>query len=81
MARGLSAEIFRLSECYRTPLFEQPPQQVNVAAVSVAAAFEAYYRAAMNSLLNANLIGNAGATSLFPNMHLQIPTRVAYING
>jgi len=79
VARGLSAEIFRMSDRYRTPLFEQPPQVVNVAAVSVAAAFEAYYRAAMNSLMNASLTGQASA--LFPNMHLQIPTRVAYING
>ena len=37
-------EIFRMSETYRTPLLEQPPQEVNVASVSVAAAFEAYYR-------------------------------------
>lgn len=53
---------------------------VNVAAVSVAAAFESYYRAAMNSLMNASLSGVRPPT-LFPNMHVQIPTRVAYING
>jgi hypothetical protein len=57
IAEGLCDEVFRMSEVYRLPLslFEQPPQVVNVAAVSVAAAFEAYYRAAMNSFLNARL--------------------------
>ena len=79
IASGLAAEIFRMSEHYRTPLLEQPPQIVNVAAVSVAAAFEAYYRSALNSLMNASLTGQRSA--LFPNMHVQIPTRVIYING
>lgn len=65
---------------YRTPLLEQPPQLVNVAAVSTAAALEAYYRAAMNALMNAALTG-ARPAAFFPNMHVQIPTRVAYING
>jgi len=78
---GLCAEIFRMSESYApTPIFDQPPQRVNVAAVSVAAAFESYYRAMMNAVLNSSLSGSAGPT-LFPNMHVQIPTRVAYING
>jgi hypothetical protein len=82
LAVGLASEIFRMSERYRTPLLEQPPQVVNVAAVSVAAAFESYYRAALNSFMNASLVGRAAAgTALFPNMHVQIPTRVAYING
>jgi len=82
LAAGLATEIFRMSERYRTPLLEQPPQVVNVAAVSVAAAFEAYYRAALNSFMNASLVGReAAGTALFPNMHVQIPTRVAYING
>jgi len=44
VTRGLLREIFRMSETYRTPLLEQLPQEVNVASVSVAAAFEAYYR-------------------------------------
>lgn len=79
---GLCAEIFRMSESYApTPLFEQPPQRVNVAAVSVAAAFESYYRAMLNSVLNSSLSSAHSASTLFPNMHIQIPTRVAYING
>ena len=81
VATGLCAEVFRMSESYNpTPLFDQPPRQIDVAAVSVAAAFEAYYRAMLNSLLNSSLSGKSSAT-LFPNMHVQIPTRVAYING
>lgn len=78
---GLCAEIFRMSESYSvTPLFDQQPQRVNAAAVSVAAAFESYYRSMLNAVLNSSLSGTSGAT-LFPNMHVQIPTRVAYING
>lgn len=81
VASGLCAEVFRMSESYApTPLFDQPPRKVDVAAVSVAAAFEAYYRAMLNSVLNSSLSGVTGST-LFPNMHVQIPTRVAYING
>ncbi len=53
---------------------------MNVAAVSVAAAFESYFRAAMGTLLNASLTG-VRAPTFFPNMHVQIPTRVVYING
>jgi hypothetical protein len=50
---------------------EQKPQVVNVAAVSVAAAFESYYRSMMNSLLNASLMNEKGV-KMFPNMHLQV---------
>jgi len=82
VASGLCAEIFRMSESYApTPLFDQPPKRVNVAAVSVAAAFESYYRSTMNTILNARLLGTSVPATFFPNMHVQIPTRVAYING
>lgn len=80
VASGLAGEMLSMSVQYRTPLLEQPPQYFNWASVSVAAAFEAYYRAAMNGLLNATLV-RAEQTTLFPNMHVQIPTRVLYING
>lgn len=60
---------------YRTPLLEQKPQLVNIAAVSVAAAFEAYYRSMMNSLLNASLMNQKGS-NLFPNMHLQVTINI-----
>mmetsp|Transcript_9805 Transcript_9805/g.21132 ORF Transcript_9805/g.21132 Transcript_9805/m.21132 type:complete len:663 (-) Transcript_9805:301-2289(-) len=99
IASGLAAEVFRLSNSYSTPLFEQPAQKVNVAAVSVAAAVESYYRSALNSFLNAAIqstmakdaAGSAAAAAakesgislakMFPEMHVQIPTRVMYING
>ena len=99
IASGLAAEVFRLSNSYSTPLFEQPAQKVNVAAVSVAAAVESYYRSALNSFLNAAIqstmakdaAGKAAASAvkssgmslaqMFQEMHVQIPTRVIYING
>lgn len=102
IASGLAAEVFRMSNSYSTPLFEQPAQKVNVAAVSVAAAVESYYRSALNGILNAAIQGAmankggaaaAAATAsaakktgldiarMFPEMHVQIPTRVVYING
>jgi hypothetical protein len=40
---------------------------------------ESYYRSALNSILNYRLTGVKAA--LFPNMHVQVPTRVLYING
>jgi len=99
IASGLAAEVFRLSNSYSTPLFEQPAQKVNVAAVSVAAAVESYYRSALNSFLNAAIqstmakdaagkavtsaVKSSGMSlaQMFPEMHVQIPTRVMYING
>mmetsp|Transcript_13644 Transcript_13644/g.19886 ORF Transcript_13644/g.19886 Transcript_13644/m.19886 type:complete len:708 (-) Transcript_13644:107-2230(-) len=107
VASGLAAEVFRMSETYRTPFLEQPAQSINIAAVSVAAAFESYYRSALNSFLNnaiaksmssssaaatgagcgAKMVAEAATGSsisvagMFPNMHVQIPTRVVYING
>lgn len=64
----------------RTPLLEQHPKKTNYFAVSVAASVESFYRSALNSLLNSQLTGKP-ATNLFPNMHIQLPTRIAYING
>mmetsp|Transcript_987 Transcript_987/g.2895 ORF Transcript_987/g.2895 Transcript_987/m.2895 type:complete len:536 (-) Transcript_987:30-1637(-) len=89
VAAGLCAEIFRMSEAYEPPpLLAPPAHRVNVAAVAVAAAFEAYYRAALNALLNASVsstssgsLASASASTLFPNMTVQIPTRMFYING
>lgn len=99
IASGLSVEVFRLSNSYSTPLFEQPVQKVNVAAVSVAAAVESYYRSALNAFLNAAIqstmnresgakaassaVKSTGMTiaQIFPEMHVQIPTRVCYITG
>ncbi|KAH8072509.1 metalloendopeptidase [Aureococcus anophagefferens] len=77
---GLCAEIFRMSETYEPlPLFEQP-RSASTSRPSVAA-FESYY-AMLNTLLNSTVstVADAPAT-MFPNMTVQIPTRMLYING
>jgi len=40
---------------------------------------ESFYRSGLNAAMNAKLSGQWGA--LFPNMHIQCPARIAYING
>lgn len=76
---GLSREVRNSSRKYQTPLLQQKQQEVNITAVSIAAGIECYYRSMMNSLLNARL---SGVTStLFPNMHIQVPSRIFYICG
>jgi CRP-like cAMP-binding protein len=77
---SLSKEIRRQANLLQTPLFEQHAKPTPYFATSVAAALESFYRSAMNSLLNARLTGQP-VTALFPNMGMQIPTRVVYING
>uniref|UniRef100_K3XC50 Cyclic nucleotide-binding domain-containing protein n=1 Tax=Globisporangium ultimum (strain ATCC 200006 / CBS 805.95 / DAOM BR144) TaxID=431595 RepID=K3XC50_GLOUD len=77
---SLSKEIRRQAALLQTPLFEQHAKPTPYFAISAAATLESFYRSAMNSLLNARLTGQPVA-SLFPNMHMQIPTRVVYING
>ncbi|CAH0476291.1 unnamed protein product [Peronospora belbahrii] len=77
---SLSKEIRRQASLLQTPLFEQHAKPTPYFATSVAASIESFYRSGMNSLLNARLTGQPVA-KLFPEMHLQIPTRVVYING
>jgi CRP-like cAMP-binding protein len=77
---SLSKEIRRQAWLLQTPLLEQHAKPTPYFAISVAAALESFYRSAMNSLLNARLTGQP-VTTLFPNMGMQIPTRVVYING
>eukprot|EP00050_Salpingoeca_kvevrii_P017623 m.66818 g.66818 ORF g.66818 m.66818 type:complete len:358 (-) comp7642_c0_seq1:518-1591(-) len=48
-------------------------------ATSAAAFTESFYRSAMNSFLNFRLSGVK--TPLLPQMHVQIPIRIMYING
>ncbi|CAB9501921.1 cNMP [Seminavis robusta] len=79
IAEGLCQELRRGSKTFQTPLLEQHSQEVNVPAVSIAAGIESYYRSALNAKLNARLTGIPA--ELFPNMHIQVPTRVAYITG
>jgi hypothetical protein len=77
---SLNKEIRRHMNMLQTPLLEQHAKPTPIFATSVAAAIESFYRSALNAFLNAKLTGQA-PTSLFPNMHVQVPTRVAYING
>lgn len=76
---ALTREIKRQSIKLRTPLLEQHSLQLPIVPTSVAAAIESFYRSALNSWLNYRLTGHSAA--LFPNMHVQLPTRVLYING
>uniref|UniRef100_A0A7S0E1Q6 Cyclic nucleotide-binding domain-containing protein n=1 Tax=Hanusia phi TaxID=3032 RepID=A0A7S0E1Q6_9CRYP len=63
----------------RTPLLEQRPKKTNVIAVTIAASIESFYRSGLNAAMNARLSGHWG--KLFPNMHIQCPARILYING
>jgi len=80
VANSLSREIRRHTKLHRTPLLEQHPRKTPVLAVTVAAGIESFYRSALNAILNQALTG-VKMTSLFPNMHIQVPTRILYING
>lgn len=68
----------------RTPLFLQtgknlPTEPLPWFAVSCAAAIESFYRSGLNAILIRQLTGETAA--FFPNMHIQTPTRILYING
>ena len=79
MISSLSRKVRARTKTLRTPLMEQKTKEFRFAHVSIAAAVESYYRSALNSLLNQRLSGVKA--SLFPNMHIQVPVRVAYISG
>ena len=80
IAEGLCEQLRRGSKTFQTPLLEQhQSQEVNVPAVSIAAGIESYYRSALNAMLNQRLTGVKA--EWFPNMHIQVPVRVAYITG
>lgn len=64
----------------QTPLFMNQSKSLPWLAISCASAVESFYRSAMNSLINSALTGKPRA-ALFPNMHIQIPTRIVYFNG
>uniref|UniRef100_A0A7S3UZ77 Cyclic nucleotide-binding domain-containing protein n=1 Tax=Aplanochytrium stocchinoi TaxID=215587 RepID=A0A7S3UZ77_9STRA len=68
----------------RTPLFLQtgknlPTEPLPWFAISCAAAVESFYRSGLNSILIRQLTG--GPAAFFPNMQIQTPTRILYING
>lgn len=76
---SLSDEVRTSSKKYATPLLEQKQQQLDVTAVMIAAGIESYYRSALNAQINRVLTGVKG--EWFPNMHIQVPVRIAYIAG
>lgn len=80
VAYSLSLEIRRHTKTQRTPLLEQHPSKTSISSVSVAAGIESFYRSALNAILNQALTG-VKMNSFFPNMHIQLPTRILYING
>eukprot|EP00040_Diaphanoeca_grandis_P000218 m.14752 g.14752 ORF g.14752 m.14752 type:complete len:425 (+) comp10275_c0_seq2:53-1327(+) len=82
---GLQKEIRRASKILeRTPLLKQGNKpkttQAPVLATSIAAAVESFYRSALNAYINAALT-NSPVGKLLPDMHVQVPIRVLYING
>lgn len=79
VVEGLSDDLRHMTRLFRTPLLSQRTQDINYSAVTVAAVTESYYRSALNSVLNKRLSGMS--SPLFPNMHVQVPTRVLYITG
>lgn len=58
----------------------QDPKPNSFFGSTLGAVIESYYRSGLNSWLNAKLTGRPPA-SMFPMFHIQIPTRVLYING
>ena len=76
---SLAYEVRKSTKHMRTPFLEQHQKEVNFTATAIAAGSESYYRSALNALINAKLTGTRAA--LFPNMHIQVPTRIVYISG
>ena len=80
IANSLASHVREVSKKYRTPLLEQRQQIIaNMPAVMIAAGVESYYRSALNAQINRALTGVK--SELFPNMHIQVPMRIAYIAG
>jgi hypothetical protein len=79
MAEGLCDSLRMGSKKYQTPMLELQQQDVNIPAIAIAAGIESYYRSALNAKLNTRLTGVKA--ELFPNMHIQVPMRIAYICG
>jgi len=84
---ALAADVLAQQVILRTALLSQraPEQQLNAPLstalyTSLGASVEAFYRSALNAQLNATLTGQPVA-AYFPGMHVQLPLRVAYING
>jgi hypothetical protein len=74
IAKSLCETVRTGTRKYQTPLLEQQQQEINVPAVAIAAGIESYYRSALNAILNTSLTGVKA--DFFPNMHIQVPTRM-----
>jgi len=80
IANSLTSHILQTSKKYRTPSIDKQQQIIqNMPAVMIAAGIESYYRSALNAQINRVLTGVKA--DLFPNMHIQVPMRIAYISG
>jgi len=82
---GLQKEVRRASKIIeRTPLLKQGNKatatQAPILATTIAAGAESFYRSALNAYINAAIEGKPVA-KLFPQMHVQVPIRMVYING
>lgn len=84
---ALAKDVLAQQVILRTALLSQrAPESHGEAPLSTAlytslgAAVEAFYRSALNAQLNAALTGQPVA-AYFPEMRVQLPLRVAYING
>jgi hypothetical protein len=80
IAVSLAKEVRKATRAQRTSLFEQQGDPLPVLPVALAASIESFYRAGMNALINQSLLGGPRG-AWFPNMHVQVPTRVCYILG
>lgn len=78
--RALSGYIRSRSSMYATPLLEQKAVKTSITATTLAATCESFYRSGMNALINARISGKP-VGRFFPDMHIQTPVRVVYING
>ena len=79
IANSLSLHVRDTSKKYKMPLDQRRQLIQNMPAIMIAAGIESYYRSALNSQINRALTGIK--SELFPNMHIQVPMRIAYIAG
>jgi len=83
IANGLSQELRAGNRKFETPLLQQKEPSgvaLNDSAVAIAAGTESYYRSILNAILIARLSGGKRG-DLLPNMHIQVPVRIAYVTG
>eukprot|EP01129_Flabellula_baltica_P001542 TRINITY_DN114_c0_g1_i2.p1 TRINITY_DN114_c0_g1~~TRINITY_DN114_c0_g1_i2.p1 ORF type:complete len:257 (+),score=28.83 TRINITY_DN114_c0_g1_i2:63-833(+) len=64
--------------------FQQYVHLAPLLATSVSAGLESFYRSALTTIINTKLLGakvSIFKMKLFPSMHVQLPSRILYING